>query len=292
VILKKLKREIFTGLSRLSHINVSTNYNGMTLKFPMICGMGKDHFIPGNKWMERSLRAFLSVRTGTVVDVGVNTGVLLIKTRMIGQDIRYVGFDPNPSCILYCQELIRLNNFRNADVYPIAFSDSAGIQHFYLNAIGDKGGTLFSRFRNTNFKLYSSFKVMKMTGDEFMNQFDIDDPVVIKIDVEGAELETLCGLKNTLREKRPFIFCELLYSVHKNGQNQAESADRIRRIFDLVCGFDYRALGLFRSNRVEPASPDDVFNLRARENYIFVPEEFADAVNDYFEENGAAQYKR
>src|SRR5262249_34906377 len=39
----------------------------------------------------------------------------------------------------------------------------------------------------------------------------IGDIALIKIDVEGGEMEVLSGMKDTLRTKRPWVICEVLH---------------------------------------------------------------------------------
>ena len=135
--LRKLKRELIAGLSKIYLKQVSSDYFGMKLKVPIVYGIKNGGYIvPAETWMGDCLKAFVTTKPGTVIDIGVNVGLYLVKLRLISKNIPYIGFEPNPSCQLYTQELIRLNQFKNAKVIPIALAEHDDITQFYASKIG------------------------------------------------------------------------------------------------------------------------------------------------------------
>lgn len=58
--------------------------------------------------------------------------------------------------------------------------------------------------------------VASRIGDEVIEEIKLADIAVIKIDVEGAELQVLSGLTNTLKTKRPIVIFEVLPNFYGN----------------------------------------------------------------------------
>ena len=86
----------------------------------------------------------------------MNVGLYLVKLRVYSADRPYIGFEPNPSCLLYTQELIRLNGFQNSAVFPLALFDSEGVARFFASQPGDKTGSLMPEFKSGDSRDYSS----------------------------------------------------------------------------------------------------------------------------------------
>jgi len=51
-----------------------------------------------------------------------------------------------------------------------------------------------------------NLEVRLMTLDSLIGQGEVLAPDVIKMDIEGAEYDALCGALNLLKEKRPKLF--------------------------------------------------------------------------------------
>src|SRR5919205_552723 len=74
-------------------------------------------------WMVDALaRLFALAGRPGLVDVGVNIGQTLLKLRSIARDAPYVGFEPNPFCIQFVNELIALNGFDRCVLLPVALA--------------------------------------------------------------------------------------------------------------------------------------------------------------------------
>jgi len=204
----KLRRELYKPLSRLCLSQASTDYFGLKLRVPLMQGLGAGFLVPENRWMKDCLQIFLQQKPGMVVDIGVNIGLYLVMLRGLDLERDYLGFEPNAVCNHYTHELIRLNGFRNTRILPFALSDEKALRHFYIKRNADKMGSLndYARFGD---KEKLAVDVFTFPADEFFSIVKPEAICVIKIDVEGAELEVLCGLKSTLSSFRPVVFCEI-----------------------------------------------------------------------------------
>ncbi|ALP52177.1 hypothetical protein Tel_02900 [Candidatus Tenderia electrophaga] len=265
----KLKRELVKGLAKLGLRQVKSDYLGMPLRVPVVQGVVNSGFIvPAELWMGQCLKTFLETKAGAVIDIGVNAGVYLVKLRQLSTEREYIGFEPNPSCNLYTQELIRLNQFEAARIFPVALSDNTGTARFYATEIGDKTGSLVYEHK-AHEPLDHSFDVVTNTGDEMLNLLKPQDICAIKIDVEEAELFVLRGLSTTIDRHRPYIYCEV---IAPDGDKTREQ--RTQEIYQLVTSKDYAVLGVRKDRplltQVDTAS---AFGAGFEQEYIFCPAE-------------------
>ncbi len=267
----KLKREIIAFISKIYIDHVKVNYYNLTLKVPLIHGMRNGGYVvPAEQWITDCLYSFVNTKKGMVVDIGANVGLILVKLKTICNDVEYCGIEANPSCAFYTQELIRLNNFKNAKLFTVALSDNVEARRFYSSRAGDSTGSLIREHQTHNTMEYT-FDVITITGDQFIDTLDIkDDGIsVIKIDVEEAELYVLQGLSNTIEQYNPYIFCEILHSKTK------EQEERSLGICTLLASKGYSVIGINGSkNRLEVIS--DIKKVGTKEyeqEFVFSPVE-------------------
>ena len=65
-------------------------------------------------------RLFALLPGASVVDVGANLGQTLLKVKRLDRRARYVGFEPNPWCVVYMEELVRVNRLEHCSIVPRA----------------------------------------------------------------------------------------------------------------------------------------------------------------------------
>lgn len=168
------------------------------------------------------MRRFLK-RGDTCVDVGGHLGYYcLLMARIVGPKGRVISFEPVQENMAVLKENVALNGFTNVELVNCA--------------LGERPGTL-SLIRPKNFELswtpsvrgYSvegdrdSVEVKVETLDGFLSRGG-HKPSIIKIDVEGAELDVLRGATETLRTTRPAVLLEI------HGWGDAAS-DEILKLF-------------------------------------------------------------
>jgi len=271
----KIKREFIALISRIFIDHISTNYNGLNIKVPLIHGMRNGGYIvPAEQWITDCLQAFTSTNKGMVLDIGANVGLILVKLKTISDDINYCGIEANPSCSFYTQELIRLNNFKNAKLFTVALSDGVESRRFYSSRAGDSTGSLIYEHQELNDMAYS-FDVVTITGDQFVDTLEIDEDgiSVIKIDVEGAEIYVLNGLEDTIDKYRPYVFSEILHT------NNDEQKQRALDICTLLTSKDYSVIGINNSkNKLEVIDDiNEVGTKKYEQEFVFSPKDKVDS---------------
>ena len=279
-ILKKIKRELVALISKLHVRYVSSDYLGLKIKIPLIYGMRNGGYIvPAEFWMSDCLEAFIKTKKGCIVYIGVNVGLYLVKLKAITNDVNYYGIDSNPACVFYTQELIRLNQFANAKVFTTALSDSSHIVDFYSNTHDDRMGSLIKNHHQYNPAF--SFSTLTTTGDILVNMLKIDQISAIKIDVEGAELMVLKGMRDTLKQYRPYLYVEILYTANQ------DEVDTAMAICNLILTMDYAILGVnLQTLKTEVIKDISKVGVEYDCNYVFLPNEnldsFIKAMKPYF----------
>lgn len=243
LLLNKCRRELYKILSRTGLERARVNYEGINLSVPILNGLGAGHLVARDPWMSQCLAAFLKRKPGLVVDVGVNIGLYLLKLKALDAKREYVGFEPNASCNYYTQELIEANEFDNIRVFPFALSDKQELRDFYTLKKGDKMGSLHTASTaKTSGKVATS--LLTMTGDEVLQILEPEAICVIKIDVEGDELEVLSGLRSSISRFRPYIYCEIWDLPAVSAPDYVERKLRAEQVLNLMRDIGYSIYGV------------------------------------------------
>ncbi len=270
-VMQKIRREIVKPLSRLCFKSARVNYFGLNLKIPLIYGLGSGYLVPGDEWMSKCLSTFLANKKGAIIDIGANIGLYMVKLKSLDPEREYYGFEPNPVCNYYTQELITSNDFQNVRIFPFALSNTRELRRFYAKRKADKAGSLHDHARPGEVK-NNSFDLLTFPGDEFFDLLKIESICAMKIDVEGFELEVLLGLKNTLNQYRPFVFCEIWHLPEKSDPTFDDKYRRGDAICQLLSEIDYNIIGFEgETNRLVEINTVDDFASNQKGDYILVP---------------------
>jgi len=177
--------------------------------------------------MDNVLRACFRRRQGAFVDVGANLGQTFLKVLRLDSTRQYVGFEPQPYGPFLIDDFITKNKHAHKIILPIALSDKTGIEKLGVNKADDAAASFVGEYRPEGF--YSRYKiVVTMKGDDVFAVLDV--PIaVIKIDVEGAELEVIRGLAGTIAKHNPFILFEILPHFLLTTKQEIDEATKVAR---------------------------------------------------------------
>jgi FkbM family methyltransferase len=182
-------------------------------------------------WMTKLFRSVL--REGmTVLDIGAHKGTYSVLFASLMNDKgKVLAFEPDPANYNWIWKNIQANDFKSIEVYPFALADNEGNATFYP---ADGMGSLFPHFTSKALgKAPMDVKIRRL--DNFLQEKNIRDVDVIKMDVEGADLLVLRGAENTLRTTNLRLFMDV--DVHTNSER--------RELFELLsdCGFEIYRIG-------------------------------------------------
>jgi FkbM family methyltransferase len=131
-------------------------------------------------------------------DVGAHLGFFtLLLSRRVGASGRVVAVEPDPFMADQLQTNLDLNQAGNVVTVRAAVSSSPGELHFSPGAGGGTG----------HVAAHGPLAVEATTLDDLSNRFG--PPRVVKVDVEGGELEVLRGGTETLTHHRPALLLEI-----------------------------------------------------------------------------------
>lgn len=231
-----LKRSV-KDLTRHVNFTGSVTCNNKRFKIPVINNVGLSNFeIDEVGWFLKLVKAIEMPAESSFIDVGVNVGQSLITFRSC-RDNPYYGFEPSPHCAFYLNKLIKVNNMRDVHLLPVGLSSAAEILKFYCKVGADSSATMMGDLRPGHYREEDISYVPVFPFDE-LNLANIKDIAFIKIDVEGAELEVLTGLKNTLQQHNPVITCEVL-DCHNAKTNLHILQERASKLVELVKSLNY-----------------------------------------------------
>jgi FkbM family methyltransferase len=163
-------------------------------------------------WKTEVLRQHINARPGVFIDVGTNIGMTLLDFIAVADDERqYIGFEPNPASARMISALIETNKLTNASLVAAGLSNRSGLFELSTRAghPSDSAATLLEGVRpgwSYERQWVSCFRFSDIADD-----MKLDAISFIKIDVEGAELLVLQGMKERLMRDRPAILCEVLH---------------------------------------------------------------------------------
>lgn len=158
-------------------------------------------------------------KVGTFWDVGANIGYYSILGSKTNQNLIVQAFEPSMGPQVYLSENSKINKVSSrVHVHRFALSDKTEDIDFYqvFNAKFPKILNL-SGEHNTGAKKDISVKKIRVSAKR-INEVRRETQAIdlLKIDVEGAEIEVLRGGFETIKEDRPIVICEVLYGLNES----------------------------------------------------------------------------
>jgi FkbM family methyltransferase len=197
-------------------------------------------------WMGYAEKRFLRsvVRDDSIVaDVGANQGLYTLWLARIATGGRVYAFEPDPDLFQCLENNVRTNHLRNVCMIQAAASNHPGTLAFTTNGL-NRGD---NRVNAKAFQGMNTKRVQAVTIDEIVSQQRLD---LLKIDVQGFEIEVLLGAQNTLKAN---LGLTIVFEFWPYGLRQA--GHRPNGLWDLLqdAGFSIAALG--RDGRLETVPP-------------------------------------
>jgi FkbM family methyltransferase len=151
--------------------------------------------------------AGLATEGQVVYDIGANAGFYtVIAARLVGPSGQVFSFEPLPANIELIEHNVRLNDFENVTQLPFAVGRTRGSASFTLGFDNTRGGLMSVHAEpGTN----GMIEVQVRSLDELIAEEGVPAPDLIKMDIEGAEVEALSGALQTLAERRPALLIEI-----------------------------------------------------------------------------------
>lgn len=157
--------------------------------------------------------AFLATALGpgtTFIDGGANDGIYsLFAAKRLGGAGTVVAVEPSSREFSRLEENIRLNRLR-IDSVKAALGAVPGVANLAVAEEEHQGqNTIGPAVSNPKVATTGHEEVRVTTIDEIVAERQLDSVAVIKLDVEGSEIEALLGASNTLDRHHPLLLVEV-----------------------------------------------------------------------------------
>ncbi len=157
-----------------------------------------DSIMETGEWESKTTKFIKdNLRSGQVfVDIGASVGYYtLLTASLVGSSGKVYSFEPLQKNINILLRNIFDNGFKNIIVFPFALIDSSELKiKLFSNGVAGQGSLVDEKSR-------VGIEVNSIIFDE-LNKKERIVPDMIKIDVEGAQLQVLKGMKEILETKR------------------------------------------------------------------------------------------
>jgi len=145
-------------------------------------------------------------RDDVCYDVGGHRGYMAGVLGLAGAS-RVIVFEPLPDNVVSLKRLIELNPQLPLQIEQMAVGNSDGEARFKVMADRSMGKLATSTFQ-AGVDAMEELTVPLRRLDSMVFDEGLAAPNLIKIDVEGAEFDVLCGSSRTLAKYRPRLFIE------------------------------------------------------------------------------------
>jgi len=175
-------------------------------------------------------------------DVGANVGLYSCLVGSAVSNHQIYSFEPHPVNAEALESNLKLNNI-NGTVFQLAISNEEGT--FELSSEGTEAGLGEHSLDTSSSESTVSVSVRRL--DKLRKEYNMPVPTIVKIDVEGAELDVIRGAADTFSDPH----CKTLYcEVHpdrmkKFGGSQAELKSQLVNF-----GFDVETIDQKLGSRI------------------------------------------
>jgi len=152
-----------------------------------------------------------------VLDIGAHVGFYSLPiSKVLALGGLVYAFEPATANFKCFQKHLKYNEVQNVKLFPYLVGEESKEQvDFYERANLVDG--MCAKILKKNAHLYNKVSKRQVSMDDFCRQNKLI-PEVVKIDVEGAELEVMQGAEEILKEHHPLIFLSV-HPRHLAAQN-------------------------------------------------------------------------
>jgi FkbM family methyltransferase len=217
----------------------------------------------------------------TVLDVGAYFGIYALTASVqVGPQGHVVAFEPSARQMRGLRFNLFVNRCSNVRTEKLALSNVAGPAKFFVATDGAEG---FSGLRRPEVDAaVRSVDVKTAILDDYLKQHAISTVDLIKVDVEGGELDFFRGARKLLGQSdSPVILCELQDIRSRSwGHTARQTADFVRE-------FGYRWFRPLPGGRIAAMSD----NPEAYEgNFIAVPPRRIESIKEMIKDGPAVPH--
>lgn len=159
-------------------------------------------------------KELLGGKADIIFDVGANYGNIIKEYKKYFPGATIYAFEPFPEVFRHLKELS--DNLENVHAFDRAVTDKSGSRIFYVNEHADTNSLYKSQeigiSSDEMAKNKSSMEVPATSIDDFCAQNNIDRIDILKMDIQGGELDALKGAASLLHKKKiALVYAEAFF---------------------------------------------------------------------------------
>lgn len=240
--------------------------NGLKMVIPkdMAWAFEGDNYYEKNieYWLDRIIR---KIKKPIFYDIGANYGYYSIKFSPL-YEVCY-AFEPVESTYSVLKSNIHKNRLRSTHALCLALSKKSGQGEINVyNSSGNNSTYERDIPRDHPTKFVRKEKIQFESLDNFVETNNALAPSLIKIDVEGGEMDVIDGAKRVIKKRMPIIVVE-----YSENTSRDAGYDRIE-ILNALEKFGYKVYGLssevVSARLYSPRTKDKTINI---DNLLAVP---------------------
>jgi len=200
-----------------------------------------------------------------VVDIGANLGYYaLLEASIVGEEGQVYAIEPvRRNFDILCKN-IQINGYKNVKAYCIAISSKSGTAKIALTEASnwhcmlDITAEAVSDYMKQKMRRLTRQTVVvnTITLDEFLAKEKINKVDLIRMDIEGYEVEAIKGMLNTLKNTPPPL--KLFFEIHNKVFNNPEKT--IGPLLQQLLTFGFKPKTIIL--------PHEILNNVSRDNFI------------------------
>ena len=142
----------------------------------------------------------------TVLDIGSNKGQFILLIEKIFKNKIFYSFEPINEILEKQKRFFK--NKKNLFFYNLGIGEKSEKKKFYITNRRDSSSFLKVEHKikgNKDYQIKEEREISIKSLDEIFNQKILQEPILMKIDVQGFELEVLKGSSNILKKIKYII---------------------------------------------------------------------------------------
>lgn len=197
----------------------------------------------------------------TIYDVGAFEGLLTMFFASRSRQV--VCYEPNSKNRARLEENLRLNGLSNVVVRPVGVGSHPQSSTQVFSSLTPGGASLDEKIAISSYQKHDvrSEQIEIVTLDQDIAENCLPAPDLIKIDIEGWELEALRGARQTLIHHRPVLFLEM------HGETMNEKRRKVAEIVAFLNEIGYHKIHHIETGTIISAANSNV----AARGHLYCP---------------------
>lgn len=186
-----------------NHTRVVLNIDDWVQRLVYFFGVYEYEKVETDLWLD------YAKKSNHILDIGSNFGYYSLLASDVNPQCKILAFEPAPEMFARLTHNLNLNGYANVTPLNLGVSNAKGMFDFF---VADNKHSGMSGLSMPDIVGGQKIQVEIATVDQILADHGNFRPELIKIDVEGNELNALLGMEHMLSFGRPVFFIEIYES--------------------------------------------------------------------------------